>query len=177
MTAPGTVDPTVNSSKVEPGMVRVPPPTGWATRLDVGTSFTNAYLIVKHDGPESVTLLGITPDVEDGLEYLGAFVSGIDRSIPYTDILPDFPPTDKRLGTIRPAEGAVFPASDNPLVADMGILMGFKVTREGRFVMDKVTIRYAVGGKIFTKVAPVTMAICTPGKAEQECPHHHGSNG
>lgn len=140
-----------------------PPPNGFTMRQPVGHVFTDGQLTVRNTGSRPVTIKKVEPVLSgDGLEYLGAYIAGPDResaSIQYYD---NFPPSDRTLGRVQDAKGAVLAAG--PEAADRGyeILLGFRVRSQGRATRTAVKITYDDGKGEKTLTAPSTIAVCAP---------------
>lgn len=148
-------------------------PHGWATRLDVGTRFTNGFPIVFNKSDQEVTLIDVKPIIRgDGLTFLGARVAGIDRQAGNVQRLPGFPPSDPVLGDTVKAERLVLRPGSDASKRGFELLLGFEVTGSGRSVMRALEITYAVDGESETTRLASTMAICAP-RSGDACPQEY----
>lgn len=154
----------------EPGTVSGLSPHGWAKSLDVGTRFTNGLPIVFVNGNDPVTVVEVTPQLSgDGLRFLGASFSGMDRRIGATQFVRGYPPTGPNFGVPFPAAGAVLEPGPDAEERGYELLLGFEVVAEGRSVMTGYTVTYLDGAGEQQQAEFVsTLAVCAP-KSKERC--------
>lgn len=153
-----------------------PPPNGFAMRQPVGHVFTDGQLTVRHVGSQPVTIKNIEPVLTgDGLEFLGAYIAGLERESASVQYYDQFPPADTMLGRLQKAEGAQL--APGPEAADRGyeILLGFRVRSEGRATRQAVKIIYSDGSGERTITTVSTIAVCAP-EPGPECEPEHGED-
>lgn len=156
-------DSPTEGTGTDPAVLTGLSPHGWATRLDVGTRFTNGFPVVFNKSGHEVTLIDVRPIMRgDGLAFLGARVAGMDRKTGNVERLPGFPPSDPMLGDTVKAKGLVLPPGRDASKRGFELLLGFEVTGSGRSVMRALEISYAVDGEPKTTRLVSTMAICAP---------------
>lgn len=150
---------------------------GSALKPKRGSSFAHGTLIVFNRGRARLRLERVTPvDVHEGLRFLGARVSGLDRTIGF-DQASAWPVASAVFGRVAPPENYILEPTSAP-DADRGyeILLGYQVPGSGRATVKGVRIEYTDLGNDSHKSITFddTLAVC-PGAAETAaCPVEQG---
>lgn len=155
-----------------------PPPNGYYLVRPVGATFTDGQLIVFNLGEKDLEIVDVEPELAgDGLRYLGAKITGLDRELGSVQVEDRYPPTNPELGPTQPATGVVLPAADSEADRKRGyeLLMGYKVVGLGRSTVRAVEVTYEVAGQERTQSWTSTIAVCTPDVApDGECAFEYG---
>lgn len=147
-------------------------PHGWGGIItEVNAPFTDEFeqLIVRDARATivSVELLETSPAVE----IIGVMLAGQDR-VKTSQIEYVYPPVDPELGTLRPAIGAVLEPQEGSNTRSYELLIGMRVTEEGKFFRPGLVITYESEGKTYKRTSRGEITICTPKAVEKDgtCP-------
>lgn len=139
---------------------------GFSMRANVGDEFATGHLSVENVGDTPLRILEIRPEITgEGLRYLGAMFAGQDRSEGQVYLVREWPPRDPRLGTITAVPDTKLvklPRSDPNAHSHYELLMGYRVTAEGRTTVRGVTIVYTDGATEREVTFPSMLTVCSP---------------
>jgi hypothetical protein len=145
---------------VDPGPLSNTVAHGWETTMPVGSVFTDGLEVLHLDGHQPAVINSVTMVGDKGIQLVGASLATPERDFGAFQQLKDYPPTNRRLGDLIPAEGA----SITPFAQDKigwELLLGIKVVDDGYHVRDGIIIEYTVAGHDYRVFDPAQLVVCT----------------
>lgn len=130
-------------------------------------TFTDGMVLLRLQGDRPATIESVSVDA-DGLELVGAQVSGAGRRVAAVQYQPSWPP-GARFGPHRAeAVGAVVrPRSEDPMGTEL--LLGYRILPGATGAQRSVTVRYRVDGRAYAWTTPYALVVCPVGVAQEEC--------
>lgn len=148
------------------GPLLVPAEHGYRTEFDEETVFTDGFERLILDGDEPATLVDVRLVGTDGtMELVGAKLAGDERRVGSIQVTPFWPPTDRRLGDLVPAEGAALPTGELGALLQLGI----RITTSEFAYRTGVEVDYRVGDQTYRQVLPGAIANCGATQTLKEC--------
>lgn len=145
---------------------------GMVAEGEAGSTFTDGFEVLQLSGQESATI--VTVESVGGaatFRQLGAMLAGPDRKFASTTYYRTYPPTDRALGELVPAEGAVLQPKDetrNGMAYEL--LVGYEIVDDSRVgYRSGLEVTYRVGDELFLWESPARLLYCPEPMESDEC--------
>lgn len=156
-----------NDTGGEPVLLVEPPPHGWSVAASSGQAFTDGFevLLLDRDGAATIKSVAIDGDAE--IELVGALLALPEkRLIGAVQYDSNFPPRDPDLGpsaSFVEAAGARLerrPAATDDQNIGYELLLGLRVSEQGRYTREAVVVTYESGGSTRQLRIPAELVVC-----------------
>jgi len=156
------------AADLAPGPLACPdacPRLALAFPVDVHRPFTYGLLLLRNRGRAPAVLERVRPgELTPGMRLVGAVVVPVARN-PWHVTADDharFPPANL-VGRVRALAGYAVAPTRGPGDA-LEVLLGFVLTRAGRFGFRDLAVEYRVGERRYRAVFPYRLRVCAPAR-------------